>query len=150
MESVEYLGQYRLTQSDAHFKLGRDSVLLARFATLKPRWRVCDLGCGVGTLLLLLSQREPRLARTGVELSPSAADLARRNLADNSLDGTILLGDFRDKALLPGDTFDLVISNPPYFRSGSGKSGGPARMDENASVQELCQIGRASCRERVY
>lgn len=139
MESVEYLGQYRLTQSDAHFKLGRDSVLLARFATIKPRWRVCDLGCGVGTLLLLLSQREPRLARTGVELSPSAADLARRNLADNSLDGTILLGDFRDKALLPGDTFDLVISNPPYFRSGSGKSGGPARMDENASVQELCQ-----------
>ena len=49
MESVEYLGQYRLTQSDAHFKLGRDSVLLARFATIKPRWRVCDLGCGVGT-----------------------------------------------------------------------------------------------------
>ena len=49
------------------------------------------------------------------------------------------MGDFRDKALLPGDAFDLVISNPPYFRSGSGKSGGPARMDENASVQELCQ-----------
>lgn len=139
MESVEYLGRYRLTQSDDYFKLGRDSVLLARFATLKPRWRVCDLGCGVGTLLLLLSQREERFQRTGVELSPGAAELARRNLADNGLEGSILTGDLRDKALLPGDAFDLVLSNPPYFRQGSGKSGGPARMDETASVQDLCQ-----------
>ena len=44
MESVEFLGRYRLTQSDACFKLGRDSVLLARFCTLRPRWSVCDLG----------------------------------------------------------------------------------------------------------
>ncbi|MFR0912036.1 MAG: hypothetical protein ACLSF6_04545 [Evtepia gabavorous] len=40
MESVEFLGRYRLTQSDACFKLGRDSVLLARFCTLRPRWSV--------------------------------------------------------------------------------------------------------------
>lgn len=138
MESVEFLGRYRLTQSDDYFKLGRDSVLLARFATLKPRWRVCDLGCGVGTLLLLLSQREERLTRTGVELSPGAADLARRNLADNGLEGVILTGDFRETPL-SGDAFDLVLSNPPYFRAGSGKSGGPARMEENASVQDLCR-----------
>lgn len=138
MESVEFLGRYRLTQSDDYFKLGRDSVLLARFATLKPRWRVCDLGCGVGTLLLLLSQREERLTRTGVELSPGAADLARRNLADNGLEGVILTGDFRETPR-SGDAFDLVLSNPPYFRAGSGKSGGPARMEENASVQDLCR-----------
>ena len=38
MTSVEYLGSYRLTQSDDYFKLGRDSVLLARFATLRKGW----------------------------------------------------------------------------------------------------------------
>ena len=76
MESVEFLGRYRLTQSDACFKLGRDSVLLARFCTLRPRWSVCDLGCGVGSLLLLLSQREEALDRVGVELDPVAAGLA--------------------------------------------------------------------------
>ena len=51
MTSVEYLGKYQLTQSDACFKLGRDSVLLAGFCTLRPKWTVCDLGCGVGSLL---------------------------------------------------------------------------------------------------
>ena len=96
MTSVEYLGSYRLTQSDDYFKLGRDSVLLARFATLRKGWSVCDLGCGVGSLLLLLSQREGDLDRVGIELNPGAAALARQNLADNGLAGAILPGDLRD------------------------------------------------------
>lgn len=139
MESVEYLGSYQLTQSDEFFKLGRDSVLLSRFCTLRPNWKVCDLGCGVGSLLLLLSQREERLTRVGIELNPGAADLARKNLTANGLSGEVLTGDMRDRTLLNGDQFHLVVSNPPYFRTGSGKSGGKARMDEACSVEELCR-----------
>lgn len=139
MRSVEYLGPYRLTQSDEFFKLGRDSVLLARFCTLRRGWSVCDLGCGVGSLLLLVSQREENLDRLGIELDPGAAALARQNLADNGLSGQVLTGDLREKALTPGDHFHLVLSNPPYFRAGSGKSGGQARMDDTCSVTDLCQ-----------
>lgn len=139
MISVEHLGTYRLTQSDEHFKLGRDSVLLSRFCTLRRGWSVCDLGCGVGSLLLLLSQREENLDRLGIELSPGAAALARQNLADNALSGQVLTGDLRDPALLPTDRFHLVVSNPPYFRAGSGASGGQARMDDTCSVTDLCR-----------
>ena len=117
----------------------RDSVLLARFCTLRPRWSVCDLGCGVGSLLLLLSQREEALDRVGVELDPVAAGLARRNLSDNGLEGQVLTGDLRDRTLLKGDRFQLVIANPPYFRAGSGKSGGQARMDDTCPVDDLCR-----------
>lgn len=137
-ETQEFLGKYRLTQSDDCFRLGRDSVLLSRFATLKPNWRVCDLGCGVGTLLLLLSEREERLERVGIEINPTAAELAGRNLRDNALSGNITLGDLRQTDLMPNDSFYLVISNPPYFRKGSGFSGGPARMEESLTVGELC------------
>ena len=90
MISVEYLGTYQLTQSDECFKLGRDSVLLSRFCTLKPNWKVCDLGTGVGSLLLLLSQREERLERTGIEINPTAANLAQKNLEDNGLSGRVI------------------------------------------------------------
>lgn len=138
METTEFLGQYRLRQSDQYFKLGRDSVLLSRFATLKPTWQVCDLGCGVGSLLLLLTQRDARIIRSGVEIDPGAAELARYNLEANGLTGYIVTGDLREKGVLPRDFYNLVISNPPYFRTGSGTSGGPARMDEHCSVQELC------------
>ena len=137
-EQIEYLGTYRLRQSDACFKLGRDSVLLSRFCTVRPGWSVCDLGCGIGSLLLL-SQRQERLDRVGIELNPEAADLARSNLKENQLSGMIHTGDLREKGLVPGDKFHLVISNPPYFRDGSGKSGGTARMDTSCSVTELCQ-----------
>ena len=96
METMEFLGRYHLRQSDQYFKLGRDSVLLSRFATVKPRWQVCDLGCGIGSLLLLLSQREEELVRVGVELDPGAAALARENLDRNGLSGEILTLDKQD------------------------------------------------------
>ncbi len=41
-----FLGRYRLTQSDACFKLGRDSVLLARFCTLRPGGRCVTWAVG--------------------------------------------------------------------------------------------------------
>ncbi len=139
-ESLEQLGRFSLRQSDDCFKLGRDSVLLARFASVKRGWRVCDLGCGVGSLLLLLSEREEALLRFGIELDTRAAALARRNLADNGLDGCILTADLREKDLLPPDQFHLVIANPPYFQVGTGFSGGRARMEEQCSVEELCAV----------
>lgn len=136
----ECLGRFTLRQAEDCFKLGRDSVLLSRFASVKRGWRVCDLGCGVGSLLLLLSERDEEIARFGIEVDEKAAALARRNLSDNGLDGTIVTADLRTRDLLPPDSFHLVISNPPYFAVGTGVSGGPARMEERCSVEELCAV----------
>ncbi len=135
---LEYLEHFTLEQSPNCFKLGRDSILLSRFATVKKGWKVCDLGCGIGSLLLLLSLREEHLLRYGVELQPEAAMLAQKNLDRNGLSGEILQGDLREKTLLPTDGFQLVVSNPPYFKLGTGDHGGTARMDETCSVEELC------------
>lgn len=150
IEQTEFLGTYTLTQSPSCFKLGRDSILLSKFSPIKRNFRVCDLGCGVGTLLLLLSQRRPQIQRYGIELDPNAAALARRNLEKNGLDGEILTGDLRRLDLLPPDSFNLVISNPPYFKKGTGKSGGPARMEEHCTVQELCAVAGRLLRSGGY
>ena len=40
------------------FPLGEDALRLGEFATVRPNWRVCDLGTGSGVLLRLLAQRE--------------------------------------------------------------------------------------------
>ena len=32
----------------------------------------------------------------------------------------------------------MIVSNPPYFSVGSGKSGGPARSEETCSLDDLC------------
>lgn len=135
---TERLGGFTLTLTDACFPLGSDSLALGSFATVKPKWRVCDLGCGGGTLLLLLARREPSLSLTGVELNENAAQCARDNLTANGLAGEILTADLREKGLLPNEGFELVISNPPYFPVDAGASGGNARSEETCTLDELC------------
>lgn len=137
MKKTEQLGIYTLSWDSGVFPLGGDALALGEFSTVKPGWRVCDLGTGSGVLLLLLAGRGSGLDLTGIELDPLSAQTARENLAANRLSGEIVTGDLRTAPLSPG-SFDLVISNPPYFPVGSGKSGGQARSEECCSLEELC------------
>ena len=134
---TEQLGPYALSWPEEVFPLGGDTLALGEFATVKPRWRVCDLGTGSGALLLLLARRTEGLSLTGVELDPLSARTARDNLARNGLEGQILEGDLRN-ITLPAGSFDLVVSNPPYFPVNAGKSGGPARSEEGCTLAQLC------------
>ncbi len=143
MRVAEQLGPYRYEQSDTCFPLGQDSLALADFATVRRGDQVCDLGCGGGALLLLLAGRQSTLALSGVEISPEDSALARRNLAENSLTGEIYTGDLRQVCkTLPAGGFSLVISNPPYFKAGSGGDGGAARMEEAALSDWCAAAGR--------
>ena len=138
MRAPEQLGPYRYEQADTCFPQGQDSLVLASFATLRRGDRVCDLGCGAGALLLLLAGRQSTLALSGVEISPEDSALARRNLWENGLAGEIYTGDVRQVCKnLPAGGFSLVISNPPYFKAGSGGDGGAARMEE-ATLTDWC------------
>ncbi len=134
---TENLGKYLLSWPEGVFPLGGDALALGEFATVRKNWRVCDLGTGSGVLLLLLAQREENLELCGAELDPAAAAAARGNLAAAGLPGEICCGDLRQK-LFPAGSFQLVISNPPWFPVGSGKSGGRARSEETCTLQELC------------
>ena len=134
---TEQLGPYTLTWPDGVFPLGSDALALGEFATLRPRWKVCDLGTGSGALLLLLARRESTISLTGVESDELSARTAQNNLQANHLPGAIFQQDLR-KTDLPAGSFDLVISNPPYFAAGSGKGTGQARHEEQCSLPELC------------
>ena len=133
----EQLGPYTLSWPEGVFPLGGDALALGEFATVRPRWRVCDLGTGSGALLLLLARRAEGLSLTGVEQDPLAARTARDNLAANGLPGELVLGDWREIPL-PARAFDLVVSNPPYFPPGSGRGNDPARMELHGGLEELC------------
>ena len=134
---VERLGPYTLTVPEGVFPLGGDTLALGRFATVRPRWRVCDLGTGSGALLLLLRGREPSLELWGVERDGPSAAAARENLRQNALEGEILQADLRN-APLPAGRFDLAVANPPYFPQHSGRSGGPFREETFCTLSQLC------------
>ena len=131
-------GGFRFLFDDELFKPGTDSFLLGSFPRLRRGERVCDLGAGTGLLGLLLLAREPDLQVTNVELQAAAVALAEQNTALNGLPERVsnLRADLREPGQLPkAGSFDLVVSNPPYFDAARGavaqtESRGLARSDE--------------------
>lgn len=147
MEHWESLkpGGYRFVYDDALFRPGTDTFLLSSMPRLKRGLRVCDLGCGTGLLGLLLLQRQPELQLTGIDLQPEAVRLAELAAAENDLTERLrfVCGDLRDP-ILPANSFDLVVCNPPYYPVGSGKSAASrplrtARSEESCTLEELCR-----------
>ncbi len=146
MEQFEFIpfSGFRLIQDDIHFRLGTDSILLAAFARYKNNMRICDLGCGSGALMILAAGYAPSASIDGIDILPSAVELARKNISLNGLDTrlTAAVGDIRDvRGLLPANSYDLVISNPPYFSSGPVSPSAQlasARSGDGCTPEALC------------
>ena len=139
----EYLweGGPRFAQAE-HFKLGTDSVLLADFVRFSGSKRGIDLGCASAAIGLLLLTKHERLHMTGLEILPQAAELAKINMAENALTerSEIICGDIRrHRELFTTGSFDLVLSNPPYFPENSGFIS-PKEGRANARAESLCTL----------
>jgi release factor glutamine methyltransferase len=77
--------------------------------------RALDLGTGSGAIALSLASEGPFAQVVGTDVSGEALEVARENRARLGLDARVELreGDLFG-ALRPGETFDVVVSNPPY------------------------------------
>lgn len=114
-------GQARIWQpkQGLGYRAGVDPVLLAASVEARPGEEVLELGCGAAPALICLGVRVTGLRLTGVEVQPAYAALARRNIAENGLQGTILEADLASPpAELKAQCFDHVLANPPYFEQG--------------------------------
>ena len=104
---------------------GTDAYLLAAFVRPMPSAHAVDLGSGTGILPLLLLAKGKAARVTAVEVQECFVDLIGRNAAVNGLADRIKphLGDVRALTCreLGDREVDLVVSNPPYMRVGSGK-----------------------------
>lgn len=135
-----------LHHSPGVFPMGTDSVLLSSFVRPGSKDRILDLGTGTGILPILLLYDRPRLTASAVELEETACQLARFNFSANGLEDRIRLipGDLRQhRSLIPTGQFDLTVSNPPYFGTGTGPEAAAglknARGDGTCTLDDLCQ-----------
>jgi tRNA1(Val) A37 N6-methylase TrmN6 len=81
---------------------------------------VLDLGCGIGSVLLMLAWRFPAARCLGIEAQETSTELAGRSIAFNGCGGRVevQLADLRTTHFEP--RFDLVTGTPPYFPLGTG------------------------------
>lgn len=141
----------KIIQNKNGFCFGIDSVLLSDFAKkIKDSSRVVDLGTGTGILGILLCAKTNLSEIIGIEIQGEVAEMARRSIELNHLENKfkilninikeILKKENKDKTNskniennqisnnkmsseinLEKNSFDYVVTNPPYKKINTGK-----------------------------
>ncbi|MTI15535.1 peptide chain release factor N(5)-glutamine methyltransferase [Sansalvadorimonas verongulae] len=76
--------------------------------------QVLDLGTGTGAIALALASERPGWAVYGCDRVPDAVELAKKNAAHNNLERVQFIESSWFQQL-PEQSFDLIVSNPPYI-----------------------------------
>ena len=114
---------YRIIQDPERFCFGMDAVLLSGFAKANEGSRVLDMGTGTGIIPILMEAKTNASELIGLEIQEESADMARRSIRLNQLDGKIRIvtGDIMEAdELFPAASFDVITCNPPYMIGGHG------------------------------
>ena len=78
---------------------------------------ILDLGTGSGAIALAIASERPHAQVTGADISPAALGVARENAGALALRQV----NWRQGSwfeAVPGERFDMVVSNPPYVAAG--------------------------------
>lgn len=125
-ERIDDLGMknLKIIQNKKWFCFGIDSVLLANFAkNIKKDSYVLDLGTGSGIMPTLLCGKTELKKVVGIEIQKDVCDMAKRSIELNKInekfeiicDSILNLNKYFEK-----QTFDVVITNPPYKKKNTG------------------------------
>lgn len=78
------------------------------------KWQIADLGTGSGAIALAIAHERPRCSLIATDISQEALDVAQGNahrLGIHNIE--FRLGDWC--SALGVETFDMIVSNPPYI-----------------------------------
>lgn len=131
----------KIIQNKNGFCFGIDSVLLSDFAKgIKDNSKVVDLGTGTGILGILLCAKTKLSEIIGIEIQQEVAEMAQRSIKLNNLENRFKILNTNIKKIknkenkneiknnkikteinLEKNSFDYVITNPPYKKINTGK-----------------------------
>ena len=111
--------QFSVDQDKCAMKIGTDSVLLGSWTSLKNNPAlVLDIGAGTGILSLMIAQRTNALQIDAVEIDDKAYEQCVDNFENSPWSDRLFCyhASLLEFAIEMGDRYDLIISNPPYYK----------------------------------
>lgn len=141
-----YFKQFALEQDQCAMKIGTDGVLLGAWAEVSDVAKILDIGTGTGLIAIMLAQREAKAMIDGIELDEKACQQAAENMKNSPWDDRLLAiaSSIQAYAKSTHTTYDLIVSNPPFFVAGSGTISGDekrnhARHNTHLSTADLLE-----------
>lgn len=136
--------QFRVFQDKCAMKVCTDSCLFGASIELDNAKNILDIGTGTGLLSLMIAQQATEnLKITAVELDYNAAFQAIKNIKNSTWSDiiTVLNQSIQSFCNVENkNTFDLIVSNPPFFQKNLKSpqiEANMARHDVTLSFLEL-------------
>jgi len=117
-------GSITLIQPRRGYRFSIEAVLLGRFARASARDRVLELGAGCGVVSIMMAALYRPREIVAIEIQPALAEMIARNGAINGLESVHAVnGDLRQRKIAGVEraSFDLVVANPPYRATATGR-----------------------------
>lgn len=92
-------------------------LLLKKIKDKNKAYKVLDLGCGSGCLLISFLKEMHKSQGIGVDISSNALEVAKKNIELHNLNNRAKLVRLDLLTLHTKDKFDVIFSNPPYLSS---------------------------------
>ena len=124
-------------------KIGTDGILIGAWVNVSNKFKALDIGSGTGIISLMLCQRNLNLELDSVELSPSAIMDAKINIENCNWSNRIKLFHQDLKDFHPDSNYDLIVSNPPYFKKSlkpSNSERSKARHQNDLKLEDILKF----------
>lgn len=120
MSEIFRFKRFSISHERSSMKVGIDSIILGSWADVSKAKSIIDIGTGCGILSLMCAQRNLNAKILGIDIDRESVAEASENfkLSPWSSRLSSRLSDFEE---IKEETFDLIISNPPFFNSGVSK-----------------------------
>lgn len=142
----------KIVQNPDWFSFSLDSVLLPNFVTLnKDVKNILDLGTGNAPIPMILTTLTEKANIYGIEIQKDVFEMAQESIKMNKLDSRIKIINDDMKKLdqyFEANFFDVIVSNPPYFKledlskKNEDEHKTIARHEEKITLSELIQTAK--------
>ena len=113
-----------INQPEKGYRFSIDPFLLCSEIPPLTNQTILDIGCGCGIISLILRSEYPEVKVFGVEVQKELAEIAKKNVEQNSMRESIIIICKDIKKIKVQDFYkkiDIIVSNPPYKKAKSGR-----------------------------
>lgn len=124
--------QFYIEHADSAMKVGTDSIMLGSWIDIDGAQKLLDIGTGSGLLAIMLAQKTSGNCQiVGIDIDSGAIQQALKNAQQSPWSKQLFFETVSIQNFCVDNTFDLIVSNPPYF---------PVNKKSNQTANQLNSI----------